>query len=117
MEAETTAPSCVDPVQVEQVITNLLLNAAQASAEDGEIALRVLQAENAIEVHVSDTGGGIPDEVKDHVFDAFFTTRADGTGLGLSVSREIAHAHGGSLEFTSRPGATTFVLRLPAEKD
>jgi signal transduction histidine kinase len=111
--AEGSLHAHVDAVQIEQVLTNLLLNAVEASPANAEVTVQVAGSGAAIEIRVSDHGTGIPDSIRDHVFDAFFTTRTDGTGLGLSVSREIVAAHGGSLEFTSKPGATTFSVRLP----
>lgn len=115
--ANGSAQADVDGVQIEQVVTNLLLNAIEASPENGEVVVRVGESDGSVEVQVSDQGAGIPDNVRDHIFDAFFTTRAEGTGLGLSVSREIVAAHGGALDFASRPGETTFFVRLPAPTD
>jgi signal transduction histidine kinase len=113
----STAQADVDGVQVEQVLTNLLLNAVEASPETAEVVVEVAQSADAVEVQVSDKGSGIPETIKDHVFDAFFTTRPDGSGLGLSVSSQIVAAHGGSLDFTSVPGETTFHVRLPVRRN
>lgn len=107
-------PAVVDALQIEQVLTNLLLNAIEASPPNTKVDVDCALRGESVEIRVSDQGSGIPDAAKEHIFDAFFTTRAEGTGLGLSVSREIVTRHGGSLEFTSSPGATTFIVRLPA---
>ena len=64
-------------------------------------------------VTVSDTGDGIPVELAERVFEPFFTTRPDGSGLGLSASRAIAESHGGGLELRAQDRGTTFVLTLP----
>ena len=110
------AQANVDGLQIEQVMTNLLLNAIEASPEQADVRIQMTQSAEAIEVTVTDRGAGIPETIRDHVFDAFFTTRPEGTGLGLSVSREIVTAHGGSLSFTTSPHGTTFFLRLPHGK-
>ena len=65
---------------------------------------------------VSDQGQGIPEDAQPHIFDAYFTTKPDGSGLGLAVSREIVANHGGALEFASGPSGTTFNLVLPTDR-
>jgi signal transduction histidine kinase len=66
-------------------------------------------------IHVDDRGSGVDPAVSAHVFDAYFTTKSDGSGLGLAVSREIVEMHGGQLWFESRGGnGTRFTLRLPS---
>lgn len=106
------------PGHLNQVFLNLLLNAAQAVAPPaGKIVVRSRAADNEIRVQVADNGGGIPAENLSRVFDPFFTTRdvGQGTGLGLTVAKDIVEAHGGSIEIESRPGAgTTVTVRLPA---
>jgi signal transduction histidine kinase len=64
-------------------------------------------------VAVSDEGPGVPENVREHVFDPYFTTRDSGTGLGLAVSREVVAHHGGSLSFVTEDAGTTFTVRLP----
>jgi signal transduction histidine kinase len=104
----------VDALQIEQVLINLLLNAIEAAPDNSVVSVEILKAGDSVELRVSDRGPGIPESIRDHIFDAFFTTRAEGTGLGLSVSREIVVAHGGSLEFTTSPAGTVFIVRLPS---
>ena len=105
-----------------QVLTNLIINAAQAmegaaTQSPGEIVIRTVAREDAIEISVKDTGGGIPPEIQSRVFDPFFTTKpvGKGTGQGLSLARNIiVKDHGGEIEFESAPGqGTTFIIRLP----
>ena len=104
----------VNAVQVEQVLTNLLLNAVEASPDGSEVTLSIqASGEDVVELVVNDRGPGIADTIRDHIFDAFFTTRPEGTGLGLSVSQQIVAAHGGMLSFDTSPQGTTFVVRLP----
>ena len=101
---------------IEQVLMNLILNAIQATAEGGEIAIRTHQNEEYCEIKVSDTGSGIPADIRAHIFDPFFTTKktGEGTGLGLSVSLGIVERHGGQLVVESEVGeGTTFTVRLP----
>ncbi len=99
-----------------QVFMNLLLNAAQAIEEQGEIRIQTRLVGCEVVIRITDTGRGIPEEVQKRVFDPFFTTKAvgSGTGLGLSVSYEIVKSHNGSLEIeSSSPAGTTFILKIP----
>jgi PAS domain S-box-containing protein len=102
---------------LQQVCLNLVTNAADAIAGAGEIRIetRVLAAQaGAVQLSVSDTGVGIPAEALPRIFDPFYTTKATGTGLGLSVSHGIVRDHGGTIDVHSRPGlGTTFVLTFP----
>ncbi|HEY6838308.1 MAG TPA: ATP-binding protein, partial [Geobacteraceae bacterium] len=119
-----------DPDQLRQVFTNLVLNAIQAMPEGGELCVTTRHAPGRgddsgeeepsapaagfIEVAVADTGAGIPPENLEQIFNPFFTTRASGTGLGLSVSYGIVKGHGGRITVTSAPGeGSTFRVTLP----
>ena len=111
-----------DRIKLTQVLTNLLLNAAQAIPEGDREHNRVEIATGAREqrvfVRVSDTGAGIPKEVQARLFEPFFTTKPGdrGMGLGLAVSAEIVRRHRGELRFESAPGrGTVFEMWLPAE--
>ncbi|MDO8310340.1 MAG: ATP-binding protein [Sideroxyarcus sp.] len=102
-----------------QVFLNLLINAAQAMKERGEVRIQSGIENGQIVIRFSDTGCGIPSEVLPRIFDAFFTTRdvGSGTGLGLAVSRDIITAHGGSIEVSSELNAgTTFTIHLPINR-
>ncbi|BCR05818.1 hypothetical protein DESUT3_28870 [Desulfuromonas versatilis] len=104
--------------QIQQVLMNLMLNAQQAmKGEPGEVRLTTRQLEDgALELRVSDTGPGMPKEVRDRIFEPFFTTKpsGEGTGLGLSVSYRIIEDHGGQIRVESEPGeGATFVITLP----
>ena len=105
------------PQQLNQVFLNLLVNAAHALGEThGEITVRTEQAGDWILIKVSDTGCGIPEEIRTRIFEPFFTTKevGKGTGLGLSISYDIIKKHGGSIEIQSEVGrGTTFTVRLP----
>ncbi|MBI5594864.1 MAG: HAMP domain-containing protein [Elusimicrobia bacterium] len=108
-----------DPGQLEQVFLNLALNAVQAMPGGGrlEIAGAVKDASTVV-VTVADTGSGIAPEVLERIFEPFFTTKDGGSGLGLSITRQIAMAHGGELWLESEPGVgTTAHVRLPRAKE
>ena len=102
-----------------QVFLNLLLNAAHAMREKGEIHIQSSVEHGQIVLRFSDTGSGIPPEVLPRIFDPFFTTRevGSGTGLGLTVSRDIITAHGGTIGVSSVLNkGTTFTIHLPTER-
>lgn len=116
----------VDPHQIEQVLINLVQNAAESMEErGGTITLRALRctarlqgrARPVVMLEVSDTGKGIPSEVRKRMFDPFFTTKEEGTGLGLAIAARIVEKHGGSLECRSEVNrGTTFAILLPHMK-
>ena len=104
------------PQQINHVISNLLINAAQAIDKQGVITIRTFQAESWVILSVSDTGKGIPRELHNRIFDPFFTTKdvGKGTGLGLSISYDIIKKHGGEITVASEVGSgTTFTIKLP----
>jgi PAS domain S-box-containing protein len=106
------------PQQLNQVFMNLLVNAAQAIKEKGEIKIQTRQTDGKVEVSISDTGCGIPEENLKKVFDPFFTTKpvGKGTGLGLNVSFNIIKKHNGTIQATSKLAqGTTFTIQLPVE--
>ncbi len=105
-----------DPAMIQQVLLNLLLNALDATAEEGSINVAMRCDGPDYEITVSDNGCGIAEEYRDRVFDPFFTTKGTGTGLGLANSYKIAQSHGGDLMLKNRDGrGTTFALILPAQ--
>jgi signal transduction histidine kinase len=110
-----TPPALADPAQLRQVFLNLLRNSREAmSGQGGRLTVAARPVDGQIEVVFSDTGRGMPNEVKDRIFEPFFSTKEGGTGLGLAVSQQILQAHGGSIQCQSTPGqGTTFVIRLP----
>ena len=110
--------------QINQVMLSLIGNAAEAirdkvngTSERGKIMVRTRADGEHVVIEIEDTGGGIPEEIRERIFDQFFTTKqvGSGTGQGLSVARRvIINAHNGSLDFTSEMGkGTTFIVRLP----
>jgi signal transduction histidine kinase len=106
----------IDAAQITQVLVNLLLNAIEAAPRGSEVRVTAGEAPGGVRIAVQNGGPSIPEAVRPHVFDAFFTTRSDGTGLGLAVSREIVANHGGELAFDSNPEKTTFGFVIPAAR-
>jgi len=105
-----------NPVQLQQVFTNLILNAAQAMQEGGTLTVRTRRSGEALEAEFSDTGGGISPELRKRIFEPFFTTKpvGEGTGLGLSVSFGIVRKHGGDIHVESETGkGSVFTVVLP----
>lgn len=102
-----------DGFQLKHAILNLVLNALQSTPAGGSISIESKGEAGRLEIAVRDTGEGIAPDLLGRVFDAFFTTREGGTGLGLPIARRIVEGHGGRLEVASRPGeGTTATLSL-----
>ena len=111
----STPPALADQGQLRQVFLNLVRNSREAMAgPGGKLTIAARPLDDQIELRFSDTGRGMTNEVRDKIFEPFFSTKEGGTGLGLAVSRQILQAHGGTIECDSAPGqGTTFVIRLP----
>jgi two-component system sensor histidine kinase AtoS len=104
-----------DRPKLYQVFDNILSNAIDALGSVGTVELRVLDQNGYVTVECRDDGHGIPDEIRDKLFDPFFTTRPKGIGLGLSIAYEIVQAHDGTTEIGSAPVKGTIVtVRLPS---
>ncbi|MHC4859150.1 MAG: hybrid sensor histidine kinase/response regulator [Planctomycetota bacterium] len=119
IEAQEMPLALVDPHQVRQVLLNLVKNAADALEETGRggsILIRTARMADGFRIEVQDDGPGVPEDVAEHIFEDFFTTKPSGrgTGLGLSICRQIALSHGGTIRLapSEGPGAR-FVLDLP----
>jgi signal transduction histidine kinase/DNA-binding response OmpR family regulator len=101
-----------------QVVTNLIFNAVDAMPEGGELTLKSFLAGNAIGLEVSDTGIGMSKEVKENLFQPFFSTKGNGYGLGTSIVYGIVTRYGGEIQVNSEEGkGTTFLLSLPVAND
>ncbi len=116
----TPMPCLIDPVQIGGAVRNLLLNAAQAissvgnSRIDGRITVRLSHSDDFLELFIEDNGPGLPDSIKDRLFEPFFTTRAKGTGLGLAQVKRTVELHNGDVTAENTgDGGARFVLRLP----
>ncbi len=116
VEAAAAATAALDPDQIRQVLDNLLRNAIEATPSGGRVALAARRDGAGVVITVSDTGAGIEPDHLPRIFDLYFTTKPDGTGIGLAVTHQIVVAHGGALDVESRPGeGTRMILRLSLE--
>jgi signal transduction histidine kinase len=114
-DVAATAPAVADPELLRPVLLNLIRNAVQAMADGGTLTVRAAIEGDVARVTVADTGPGIAPDAREDIFRPFYTTRAQGTGLGLTVSRALVAAMGGRLSVDSDPGrGATFIVDLPA---
>ncbi|MBI4473925.1 MAG: PAS domain-containing protein [Acidobacteria bacterium] len=106
-----------DPDQIRQILVNLGLNSIEAMPDGGLLVFRLhCLPSGSMQIAVVDTGAGVPPENYDRIFNAFYTTKPQGTGLGLAVARDLVVAHGGTIEFESTRGeGSTFVVTLPGQ--
>jgi signal transduction histidine kinase len=132
LEPDLPTVNC-DADQLKQVFINLALNAVQAMPKGGTLTVTTRKPRSnewhlrddaprsladQVEIRISDTGEGIPDEVRSRIFIPFYTTKKKGTGLGLAICQRIVKNHGGTIEVESKPGdGTRFILRLPTNAD
>jgi signal transduction histidine kinase len=120
--AEPLPRALVDADVCEQVFTNLISNAFEAMSDDGQLTIRIHTAQKYSEpaaelaVEIADTGPGVPEEMKEQIFNPFYTTKKSGVGLGLAIVSKIVDAHGGAVKLVSAPGqGACFRVTLPAE--
>ncbi|KAB2916658.1 MAG: HAMP domain-containing histidine kinase [Hyphomicrobiaceae bacterium] len=115
---ETNLALRTDIVHLQQILMNLIANAIDAMPDGGRITLRVRRSIGSGIIEVSDTGHGIPEAMIDHVMEPFVSTRKDGAGLGLAISRQLAEINGGKLAIASEAGqGTTVTLSLPRDEE
>ncbi len=111
-------PTRADPQRLRQAVWNLCLNAVQAMPEGGELrvgARSLRERGGRLQISITDTGQGIADGDLPHIFEPFFSTKPEGSGIGLALVYRVVEEHGGSVEVRSRVGeGTTFILTLPA---
>ncbi len=111
----------LDRQKIKQVLINLFFNAMESMPEGGELNVETYQGEyilgqKVVTVRLEDTGGGIPQEIFDNIFNPFFSTKSSGTGLGLSISRKIIEHHGGTIRFENNIGhGVTVYIHLPLQ--
>jgi PAS domain S-box-containing protein len=104
-----------DDILLRQAFANLFTNAVEAMPEGGDLTVELRDFHDTIEVKVTDTGYGIPEDIKERIFLPFYTTKENGIGLGLAMVQKIIVSHGGSVKIQSREnGGTTFSITLPA---
>jgi signal transduction histidine kinase len=104
----------IDADLLEQALLNIVINGAQAMASGGLLEVRVTEDSRWAYIRVRDHGEGIPDEIRARIFDLYFTTKKEGSGIGLAMTYRIVQMHHGQIDVESKAGSgTTFVLRLP----
>ena len=118
MTAPEALPILGDRIQLQQVILNLVMNGIDAMkdtpTENRVITIRASRVENFAQLSVSDRGSGIPKEKVTQVFEPFFTSKAEGMGMGLSIARTIIEAHNGAISAKNRDqGGASFKMKLP----
>jgi signal transduction histidine kinase len=103
-----------DPEQLHYALSNIILNAIQSMEKGGKLNIETNTKKDYVEILISDTGCGIPEEIKDKIFEPLVSTKIKGTGLGLSIVKNIIDAHGGKIKVESKVGeGTTFKIILP----
>jgi two-component system sensor histidine kinase HydH len=115
---ESSAPQIrADPVRLTQALMNMVINAMQAVERQGRIEVSAEGREGALFIKVVDNGSGIPPERLAAIFDPYFTTKPEGSGLGLWIAQQIVIAHGGSLKAENAPGGgAVFIMRMPVSQ-
>ncbi len=109
-------PIQLDAKQFKQALLNLIINANQAMEDGGKLMVRARSLNGQVQIDVEDTGEGIPVDMKNKIFELFFSTKDDGTGVGLAIAKQIVEGHGGSIKVESQPNqGTTFSIRLPVK--
>ena len=104
----------VDRDLLKQAMLNVVVNAIQAMPEGGELHFEATASEDTAELRISDSGAGISDDLRDKIFRLYFSTKQQGSGIGLAMTFRIVQLHDGTIDFTSEPGkGTTFLIRLP----
>jgi len=112
-ETEQLPIVLADEGRLEQVLLNLLVNAIESMPNGGQLSITMHADAEHASVEITDTGSGIPEDLRDKIFDPYFTTKSTGTGLGLALCDKIIRQHNGNLEFHSTPEGTTFQVVLP----
>jgi signal transduction histidine kinase len=114
---QTVPPMAIDRTLLRQSILNLVKNGLEALGRGGKLTVSTRRVDDHVEIAIQDTGPGIALDVGKRLFEQFFTTKPQGTGIGLYISRQIIEQHGGTLRWESAPGAgTTFTATLPIKR-
>ncbi len=114
-QSEEPITITVDADLIKQAVLNIVVNAIDAMPNGGLLHIETSLRGDAMEIRIADTGSGIPAEMRDKIYNLYFTTKAHGSGIGLAMTFQIIQLHDGTIDFSSEPGkGTTFVIRLPA---
>jgi PAS domain S-box-containing protein len=106
-------PLLVDKDKLKQALLNILLNSIEAMTGGGDISINVSQRDSYLKIFIKDTGPGIPEELHDKIFDLFYSTKSGGTGVGLAVTKNIIHAHGGNIRLEKLDEGAGVIIELP----
>jgi hypothetical protein len=112
---EPAPPARLDPARFKRCVMNLVLNGAQSMPSGGPLEVATSARGGKVRLEVRDAGTGIPEGLRDRIFDPFVTGKADGVGLGLALTRRIIEEHGGAIGFDPLPRGTAFWIELPAD--
>ena len=108
----------VDANMLKQVFLNLFINAQQAISDSGELMIRTARQKEYAVIQISDTGSGIAPDKLPHIFDAYYSSRPQGSGLGLPTAKKIVESHNGTIEVDSEQDkGTSFTIKLPIQVD
>jgi signal transduction histidine kinase len=111
IEIPRDAPLSADGEMLRRAVLNLVLNAIDAMPDGGELVITGYNGAGEFELEIADSGAGIPDDAMDRIFDPFFSTKREGTGLGLALVQQIVQAHGGTVRAANCPeGGAAFTL-------
>ena len=103
----------VDRDKLKQAFLNIILNAIEVMTGGGDITINVSKGDSCLDISIRDTGPGISDEQHDKIFDLFYSTKSGGTGVGLAITKNIIHAHGGNIRFKKLDEGAEFIIELP----
>jgi two-component system sensor histidine kinase HydH len=114
--ADDLPPVMADVDQIIQALLNLVINALQAVEQNGRVEVLAHRAEDALVIEVGDTGAGVPLEKLGAIFEPYYTTKAEGCGIGLWIAQQIVTTHGGTIQAANLPhGGAVFKIRLPLQ--
>ncbi len=103
----------VDRDKLKQALLNIIINAIDVMTGGGDIDIKVSKENGNLNISIKDTGPGIPEEQHDKIFDLFYSTKSGGTGVGLAITKNIIHAHGGNIRFKELNKGAEFIIELP----
>jgi PAS domain S-box-containing protein len=103
----------VDRDKLKQAFLNIILNAIEVMTGGGDITINISKGDSCLDISIRDTGPGISDEQHDNIFDLFYSTKSGGTGVGLAITKNIIHAHGGNIRFKKLDEGAEFIIELP----